>query len=423
MQRWIKNAANSRQGASRRRTYASSNPHATALTRCARRAPFSIPLRSNRHVQHRPIPAFASPPCRPRPCSSTSTARIDKTIDLIGPGGRARACSSIAFPETWVPGYPWWIWLDSPAWGMQFVQRYHDNSAGRRLARVRPHRARPRASTQHLGLARLQREGGGQPLHRAGADRRPGQHAADAPQAQAHPRRAHRVRRRRRLGPHRGRDGDRQHRLAVAAGSTCSRCSKYAMYAQNEQIHCGAWPSFSLYRGGAYALGAEVNNAASQVYAAEGQCFVVAPCATGLEGDARRCCAPIRASSRCCWPAAASRASTDPTARRSARTWPEDAGGAGGGRHRPRNDLAGQGGRRSGGPLFAARRHASCCSTGSGANRWCCRARPSPRRRSPSRCPRAGRSGCGRRPPAGRGWPEPPPTGSAMESAIAEHLE
>jgi aliphatic nitrilase len=56
--------------------------------------------------------------------------------------------------------------------------------------------------------------------------------------------------------------------------------SKYAMYSQNEQIHCGAWPSFSLYRGAAYALGPEVNNAASQVYAAEGQCFVVAPCAT-----------------------------------------------------------------------------------------------------------------------------------------------
>lgn len=34
----------------------------------------------------------------------------------------------IAFPETWLPGYPWWIWLDSPAWGMQFVQRYFENS-------------------------------------------------------------------------------------------------------------------------------------------------------------------------------------------------------------------------------------------------------------------------------------------------------
>ena len=56
--------------------------------------------------------------------------------------------------------------------------------------------------------------------------------------------------------------------------------SKYAMYAQDEQVHIAAWPSFSLYRGGAHALGAEVNNAATQVYAVEGQCFVIAPCAT-----------------------------------------------------------------------------------------------------------------------------------------------
>jgi aliphatic nitrilase len=55
--------------------------------------------------------------------------------------------------------------------------------------------------------------------------------------------------------------------------------SKYAMYAQNEQIHIAAWPSFSVYRGAAYALGPELNNAASQIYAAEGQCFVLAPCA------------------------------------------------------------------------------------------------------------------------------------------------
>jgi nitrilase len=56
--------------------------------------------------------------------------------------------------------------------------------------------------------------------------------------------------------------------------------SKYAMYAQNEQIHVAAWPSFSVYRGGAHALGAEVNNAASRIYAVEGGCFVIAPCAT-----------------------------------------------------------------------------------------------------------------------------------------------
>ena len=52
------------------------------------------------------------------------------------------------------------------------------------------------------------------------------------------------------------------------------------MYAQNEQVHIASWPSFSVYRGAANALGIEVNNAASQIYAVEGQCFVVAPCAT-----------------------------------------------------------------------------------------------------------------------------------------------
>jgi aliphatic nitrilase len=52
------------------------------------------------------------------------------------------------------------------------------------------------------------------------------------------------------------------------------------MYAQNEQVHVASWPSFSIYPGAAYALGPEVNTAASQMYAAEGQCFVVAACAT-----------------------------------------------------------------------------------------------------------------------------------------------
>jgi aliphatic nitrilase len=52
--------------------------------------------------------------------------------------------------------------------------------------------------------------------------------------------------------------------------------SKYAMYSLGEQIHIASWPSFSLYRGMAYALGPELNTAASQMYAAEGQCFVIA---------------------------------------------------------------------------------------------------------------------------------------------------
>lgn len=52
--------------------------------------------------------------------------------------------------------------------------------------------------------------------------------------------------------------------------------SKYAMYAQGEQIHIAAWPALSIYEDDAYALGVEANMAASRTYALEGQGFVLA---------------------------------------------------------------------------------------------------------------------------------------------------
>jgi aliphatic nitrilase len=55
--------------------------------------------------------------------------------------------------------------------------------------------------------------------------------------------------------------------------------SRYALYSMNEQVHVASWPSFCVYSGIAHALGAKVNNAASLMYAVEGQCYVIAPCA------------------------------------------------------------------------------------------------------------------------------------------------
>lgn len=204
-------------------------------------------------------------------------ASIDKAIGLIAEASRNGA-KLIAFPETWLPGYPWFIWLDSPAWGMQFIQRYHDNS----LAYGTPSadRIAQAAADNRITVVMGHSEKAGGSLYM-------GQWII-GPDGQT-------IARRRKLKPtHVERtvfgEGDGSdlsvHETPLGRiGALCcwehlQPLSKYAMYAQNEQVHIAAWPSFSLYRGGAYALGPEVNNAASRIYAVEGGCFVLAPCAT-----------------------------------------------------------------------------------------------------------------------------------------------
>jgi aliphatic nitrilase len=202
---------------------------------------------------------------------------IDKARRLIreAAGNGARL---IAFPETWIPGYPWFAWLDSPAWGMQFIQRYHDNSLVLGSPEYQRIAQAARDNRIWVVLGYSEKAGGSLYMGQAFIDDQ-----GDT------------VATRRKLKPtHVERtifgEGDGSH-LSVhetPLGNLGALCcwehlqplSKYAMYAQNEQVHIAAWPSFSLYRGAAYALGPELNNAASQMYAAEGQCFVVAPCAT-----------------------------------------------------------------------------------------------------------------------------------------------
>ena len=150
-------------------------------------------------------------------------ASIDKTIALIGQAA-GNGAQLIAFPETWLPGYPWWIWLDSPAWGMQFVARYHDNSLD---AAARPQFDRITAAAAEHGIAVVlgysERVGGSLYMGQALIARPRRDRAAHPPQAQAHPRRAHGVRRGRRLRPRGARHRARPARRACAAGSTCSR--------------------------------------------------------------------------------------------------------------------------------------------------------------------------------------------------------
>ena len=201
---------------------------------------------------------------------------MDKSIALIEEAGQHGA-GIIAFPETFVPGYPWWLWLDSPAWGMQFVGTYFENS----LTLDGPHFQRLADAARDNNIVVVtghsERDGGSLYMGQAviGAD---GQVLSA----------------RRKLKPtHVERtlfgesDGSNLQVVDTPLGRVGTLCcwehlqplSKYVMYSQLEQIHVAAWPSFSVYRGAAFALGAEVNNGASRQYAVEGQTFVLAPCA------------------------------------------------------------------------------------------------------------------------------------------------
>ncbi|HSV52615.1 MAG TPA: carbon-nitrogen hydrolase family protein [Burkholderiaceae bacterium] len=224
-----------------------------------------------------PHPKFRAAAVQAAPVFLDLDASIDKAIGLIKQAA-GEGAQLIAFPETWLPGYPWFIWLDSPAWGMQFIQRYHDHS----LVYGSPQAARiAKAAKDHrimvaMGLSEKYKGSLYMGQWLIGAD-------------------GETIAMRRKLKPtHVERtmfgegDGSDLSVFDTPLGRVGALCcwehlqplSKYAMYAQDEQVHIAAWPSFSLYRGGAHALGAEVNNAASQVYAVEGQCFVIAPCAT-----------------------------------------------------------------------------------------------------------------------------------------------
>src|ERR1700716_2540811 len=133
-------------------------------------------------------------------------ATVDKTVSLIEQAA-AQGAKLIAFPETFIPGYPWQIWLGAPAWaiGRGFVQRYFDNS----LSYDSPQAEKIRKAVKRAkltavvgvserkaarGVRRVQPQRR-HPLYGPMADRSRRRDHRQAPQAPADPCRTHRVRR------------------------------------------------------------------------------------------------------------------------------------------------------------------------------------------------------------------------------------
>ena len=198
---------------------------------------------------------------------------VEKGIRLIEEAARNGA-RLVAFPEVWIPGYPLFTWLNAPIEALLHMPSYRDN-------------ALVVGGEQDLALRRAALENG---IHvcmgyaeRCGGSLFMGQMLI-SPEGEP-------LIVRRKLKPTLAErsvfgEGDGTHlkvvdtRIGRLGALNCwehlQPLLKYAMYAQNEQIHTASWPALALYREQSYALGREATWAVSQTYALEGQCYVLA---------------------------------------------------------------------------------------------------------------------------------------------------
>ena len=204
------------------------------------------------------------------------SATVQKTIDLIRKAAEAGA-KLVAFPECWIPGYPFYIWLGAPAWWMKFVQRYHANALELDSAETEAICAAARQYKIMVALGYTERAGGSLYISQLLIDADGGLVSHRRKLKPTHMERTV-------FGEGGGADLAVHDTRLGRIGMLCcwehlQPLNRFALYSMNEQVHVAAWPSFSVYEGIAHALGATVNNAASLMYAVEGQCYVVAPCA------------------------------------------------------------------------------------------------------------------------------------------------
>lgn len=206
---------------------------------------------------------------------------VDKSISLIAEAARNDA-ELLAFPETWIPGYPFQIWLDSVAATVHMLPGYVANSPtsdGPQIQRVAD-AARANKIAVVMGLS--ERDGGSIYMGQAVINAEGTVVKSRRKLKPTHVERAV-------FGEGSGADLDVYPMDFGVVGALCcweniQPLSKYAMYSQGEDIHVAAWPAASVYEGKANALSPEVSIASNMMYAVEGQCFSVS--STHVIGDA-----------------------------------------------------------------------------------------------------------------------------------------
>lgn len=198
-------------------------------------------------------------------------ATTDKTIELINQAAEGGA-ELVAFPETWIPGYPVFLWSYPVFLQSDWVRKYHENSPtidGPQLNRIRE-AAKQAKITVVLGLS--ERDAGSLYMSQViiGPDGKD-------------------LLRRRKLKPtHAERTlfGESDGSGIKVVDSTVGRLgalncfehiqplTKMAMYEQNEQVHVAGWPCLGVLAQNPM-LGPDAINSITKTYALEGSSFVL----------------------------------------------------------------------------------------------------------------------------------------------------
>ncbi|MCF2528791.1 carbon-nitrogen hydrolase family protein [Yinghuangia soli] len=203
-------------------------------------------------------------------------ATIGKSIDLIAEAARHGA-DLIAFPEIFVPGYPWQLWVTDQTSAAGRVKRYLANGMQLGDARMRRIMAAARDHGIHVVMGYVEIAGSSAYMSQMFVDDR-----------------GNLVGNRRKLKPthvERGIFGDGNgsdlqvwpSRIGRIGALNCwehfQPLERFTLAALHEQIHVASWPSFASTRPDGLYLGRiEPNEAATRLHAIETGSFVL--CAT-----------------------------------------------------------------------------------------------------------------------------------------------
>ena len=206
---------------------------------------------------------------------------LAKTIALIGQAAED-GVELLAFPELWLPGYPWFGWLDSPIEGFGHLATYHANSMAVDSAEMRVIRDAAANASMHVVVGFSEKANGSRYMSQA----------LVLPNGEFGF-----VRRKiKPTGPERlifgEGDGSDLKVVATAVGrigalncwENLGSFARMALIGQHEEIHVSSWPSLTMGQGSAEQFGPNMLRALSTATAIEGGMFVLASTAvTGAD--------------------------------------------------------------------------------------------------------------------------------------------